>query len=141
MTTRTVNVLLVEDNSVDREAVQRAFARLRIANPVHTAVDGVEALAMLRGEDGHAPLPRPYLILLDINLPRMGGLELLKQIRADDKLKDSIVFMLTTSKSDEDRIASYGCNVAGYMVKSEVGAGFLGLVEMLDHYWRVVEFP
>jgi CheY-like chemotaxis protein len=140
MTGRTVNVLLVEDNEVDQEGVRRAFERHRIANPVRVASDGVEALRILRG-DGVDRLARPYLILLDINLPRMNGLELLRALRADPELRDSIVFVLTTSQRDEDRLASYDLNVAGYMVKSDVGAGFLGMVQMLDHYWRVVEFP
>lgn len=139
MTTATVNVLLVEDNEIDREAVQRAFARHHIANPLRTAADGIEALEILRGSERERPLARPYLILLDINLPRMNGLELLRQLRADDKLHSSVVFVLTTSRSDEDKLASYRFNVAGYLVKS--GAGFGGLVEMLDHYWRVNEFP
>lgn len=138
---RTVNVLLVEDNEVDREAVRRAFARHRIANPIHDAVDGVEALDLLRGTNGKERLPRPFLILLDINMPRMSGIELLRELRADPDLHDSIVFVLTTSKSDEDKLAAYGANVAGYIIKSDVGAGFVGLINLLDHYWKIVEFP
>ena len=138
---RTVSVLLVEDNEVDREAVRRAFLRHRIANPIHVAIDGVEALDLLRGTNGKERLPRPYLILLDINMPRMSGIELLRELRADPDLHDSIVFVLTTSKSDEDKIAAYGANIAGYIIKSDVGAGFVGLVGLLDHYWKIVEFP
>lgn len=138
---RTVHVLLVEDNEVDREAVRRAFRTHRIANPIYDARDGVEALEMLRGSNGRRALPRPYLILLDINMPRMNGIELLHEIRSDDVLHDSIVFVLTTSKSDEDKTAAYASNVAGYIVKSDVGAGFLRLVELLEHYWRIVELP
>jgi CheY-like chemotaxis protein len=141
MAGRTVNVLLVEDNIVDQEGILRAFRMHRIANPVHIAVDGAEALALLRGEDGRPKLPRPFLVLLDLNLPRMTGIEFLKSLRADPDLRDAIVFVLTTSKRDEDRVASYDLNVAGYMVKGDVGAGFLRLVEMLEHFWRVVEFP
>jgi CheY-like chemotaxis protein len=140
MNHREVNVLLVEDNAVDREAVRRAFRRHRIANPVYEANDGVEALALLRGEPGRC-VPRPYLLLLDLNLPRMGGLELLEALRADEALHDTVVFVLTTSARDEDRVASYAHNVAGYIVKSDVGAGFVRLVTMLDHYWRIVELP
>jgi CheY-like chemotaxis protein len=141
MTGRTVNVLLVEDNIVDQEGILRAFKQHRIANPVQIAVDGAEALAMLRGSDGRPKLARPFLILLDLNLPRVSGIEFLRSIRADPDLHDSIVFVLTTSKRDEDRVASYDLNVAGYMVKGDVGAGFLRLVEMLEHFWRIVEFP
>ncbi|HEY8430538.1 MAG TPA: response regulator [Sandaracinaceae bacterium] len=138
---RTVHVLLVEDNEVDREAVRRAFAQHKIANPIVDAVDGIEALDVLRGTNGKARLPRPYLILLDINMPRMNGIELLRELRADPELRDSIVFVLTTSKNDEDKMAAYQANVAGYIAKSEVGAGFMRLVTLLDHYWKVVEFP
>lgn len=140
MTNRTVEVLLVEDNEVDVEAVRRAFARHKIANPIRVASDGAEALEILRGENGD-PLQRPYLVLLDINMPRMNGFELLREIRADPTLHDALVFVLTTSKSDEDKMSSYGFNVAGYIVKSDAGAGFMRLVELLDHYWRIVEFP
>jgi len=132
---------LVEDNAIDQEAIKRAFQRHRIGNPVHVAADGIEALARLRGSDGQPKLPRPYLVLLDLNMPRMNGVELLRELRADPELHDSIVFVLTTSKRDEDRIASYDLNVAGYVVKSDVGAGFIRLIELLDHYWRIVEFP
>lgn len=138
---KTVTVLLVEDNAVDREAVRRGFAKERIANPIVEAADGVEALALLRGTSGQKPLERPYLILLDINLPRMSGIELLEALRADPDLRDSVVFMLTTSTRDEDRIASYDANVAGYILKSDVGPGFVHLIQLLEHYWRIVEFP
>ncbi|MBK8696155.1 MAG: response regulator [Deltaproteobacteria bacterium] len=142
MSGRTVNVLLVEDNVIEQEAVRRAFKREHIGNPIITAVDGIEALALLRGgKGGVEALPRPYLILLDLNMPRMNGLEFLTELRADPELRDSIVFVLTTSRSDEDRVASYNLNVAGYIVKSDVGAGFVRLLGLLDHYWRIVEFP
>ncbi|MBK6532031.1 MAG: response regulator [Deltaproteobacteria bacterium] len=142
MSGRTVSVLLVEDNVIEQEAVRRAFKREHIGNPIITAVDGIEALALLRGgKGGVEALPRPYLILLDLNMPRMNGLEFLTELRADPELRDSIVFVLTTSRSDEDRVASYNLNVAGYIVKSDVGAGFVRLLGLLDHYWRIVEFP
>jgi len=141
MTGRTVNVLLVEDNLIEQEAVRRAFVREHIANPIIPAVDGIEALSKLRGGPGLERIPRPYLILLDLNMPRMNGLEFLTELRADPDLRDSIVFVLTTSRSDEDRVASYNLNVAGYIVKSDVGAGFVRLLGLLDHYWRIVEFP
>jgi CheY-like chemotaxis protein len=137
----TVNVLLVEDNEVDVEGVQRAFQRYKIRNPIIVARDGLEALDMLRGAGHAVPIQRPYMIILDLNLPRMDGIEFLKELRRDPELQDSIVFVLTTSQDDDDKLASYSLNVAGYMVKSRVGEGFLGLCEMLDCYWRVIEFP
>jgi CheY-like chemotaxis protein len=138
---KMVTVLLVEDNPIDREAVQRAFVKHRIANPIVEAADGVEALAILRGEVPDKPLERPYIVLVDLNMPRMNGIELISALRADKALSDSVIFVLTTSRSDEDRVASYSLNVAGYIVKSDVGSGFIRLVELLDHYWRVVELP
>jgi CheY-like chemotaxis protein len=141
MSDNTVRILLVDDNDVDVEAVQRAFSRSRIANPIAVAHDGLEALDMLRGTNGRTPLPRPLLVLLDLSMPRMNGVELLDVLRSDPTLRDTIVFVLTTSSSDEDKLASYHHNVAGYIVKSEVGEGFVRLISLLDHYWRVVEFP
>lgn len=137
MSGRAVTILLVEDNRVDREAVTRAFARHRLTNPIEVASDGVDALDALRGTGGRSPVPRPYIVLLDLNLPRMGGLELLRELRADQDLKSSVVFVLTTSNRDEDRAVAYALNVAGYVVKRDIGK----LVQMLDLYWRVVELP
>jgi CheY-like chemotaxis protein len=138
---KTVHVLLVDDNAVDREAVRRAFHRHRIGNPFYEASDGLEALDMLKGTNGEPKLPRPHLVLLDINMPRMNGIEFLQALREDADLHDTVVFVLTTSKSDEDKVAAYQANPAGYVLKSDVGAGFVGLVTLLDHYWRIVEFP
>lgn len=136
-----VTVLLIDDNTVDREAIRRAFAKLRIANPIIEASDGLEGLDKLRGTADTPPLPRPYLILLDINMPRMSGIDFLKEVRADPALQDSVVFVLTTSKNDEDRVASYGFNVAGYVIKGGVNASFLKVVQMLEHYWLLVVLP
>lgn len=135
-----VTVLLVEDDQVDAEAVRRAFQKQKIANPLVEVNDGVEALSLLRGEQGN-PLPRPYIILLDLNMPRMNGLEFLKHLREDEKLRDSIVFVLTTSDDNRDKLAAYEQHVAGYMVKSRAGKDFLDLTALLDHYWRIIEMP
>ncbi|MBC7541582.1 MAG: response regulator [Candidatus Sericytochromatia bacterium] len=138
---RQVTILLVDDNEIDREAVRRAFARQKIANPIIEAEDGIEALRILRGQ-AHSPRPpRPLLILLDINMPRMNGVEFLRELRGDDLLRDCIVFVLTTSNSEEDIMAAYDFNVAGYLVKNDVGNGFVKLIDLLDSFWRIVEFP
>ena len=139
-TSSTVTILLVEDNEIDVEAILRAFRKQRIGNPVVVANDGVEALALLEGR-GERRIERPYLLLLDLNMPRMNGIELLQAIREKPHLQDAIVFVLTTSRSEEDRVRAYAFNVAGYIVKSEVGEGFVRLLGLLDHYWRIVEFP
>lgn len=141
MTTRTATVLLVEDDSVDQMAVQRAFQKAKIGNPILVAKDGIEALEMLRGEKGRARVTSPCLILLDLQMPRMNGIEFLTEIRKDPALRPLIVFVLTTSKDEEDRVNAYKFNVAGYIVKSDAGNGFLNLVTMLEHYWKIVELP
>lgn len=138
---KTVHILLVEDDQVDEKAFLRAIEKLRINNPVTVARDGVEAWAILKGTDDTPPLPRPNLLVLDINMPRMNGLELLERIRDDADLHDSIVFMLTTSNDDEDRIEEFDLNVAGYILKSDVGNSFIKAMELMNSYWRLVEFP
>lgn len=136
-----VQVLLVEDDDVDVLAVKRAFRAKKIANELLVARDGVEALAMLRGAPGYRAVGRPYVILLDLNLPRLNGLEFLEIIRKDPDLETAVVFVLTTSKADEDRTAAYRQHVAGYMVKQDIGEGLMAMVELLDAYWRIVELP
>ncbi|MFT6189710.1 MAG: CheY-like chemotaxis protein [Oleispira sp.] len=134
---KPASILLVEDDDIDAMSVQRAFQRMKIANPIVRAKDGVEALdILLKGR-----IEQPYLILLDLNMPRMGGLELLDTIRNNPQLESSVVFVLTTSKDDEDKIKAYKHHVAGYIVKEKLDEGFEQLVRMLDHYWRLVELP
>lgn len=137
----TVQILLVEDDDIDAEAVERAFRKQRIANPIRRVVNGAEALACLRGETAESKIEWPFLILLDLNMPKMNGIEFLQEMRADEKLRTSIVFVLTTSDADADKIKAYDLNIAGYIVKSRVGEDFVNLVSMIDHYWRYVEFP
>jgi len=136
-----VNILLVEDDEVDVMAVKRALKDLKIANPLFCAVDGVDGLEMLRGTNGKKKLPRPYIVLLDLNMPRMGGLEFLDELRADPELQSSIVFVMTTSMAEEDRFRAYDKNIAGYVLKSTPAHSFIEAVTMLEHYWRVVELP
>jgi CheY-like chemotaxis protein len=126
---------LVEDDEVDVKALRWAFAKLKIANPLVVASDGVDALDKL------AELPRPYLIICDINMPRMNGIELLRRIRQSDDYRDSIVFMLTTSNDEQDKIDAYDLNVAGYMLKSDMGTSFQRAIALIENYWKVVEFP
>jgi CheY-like chemotaxis protein len=135
---REISILIVEDDDVDVKGVKRALKKLKVLNPTVRARDGIEGLEILRDS---TKIQRPYIILLDINMPRMNGLEMLAELRSDPKLVDSIVFVLTTSKADEDKMAAYNKNIAGYIVKSEVSYGYLGVVEMLENYWRIVELP
>ncbi len=136
-----VSILLVEDDQIDAKAFMRAIEKHHISNPVTRAKDGVEAWEILKGMHGDTPLPRPYIIVLDINMPRMSGIDLLRKLRGDAELRDSIVFVLTTSNDDHDKIESYDLGVAGYMLKSDMGNGFMQAVELIDKYWRVVELP
>jgi CheY-like chemotaxis protein len=134
---KPASILLVDDDDIDAMSVQRAFSRMKIANPIVRAKEGIEALDILR----NGGVKQPYLILLDLNMPRMGGLELLNAIRSDPQLESNVVFVLTTSKDDEDKLAAYKHHVAGYIVKEKLDEGFEQLVKMLDHYWRLVELP
>jgi CheY-like chemotaxis protein len=139
--TKEVTVLLVEDDDGDMKLVQRAFRKAHVANTLVRAVDGVEALDMLRGTNGKAPLERPFIVFTDINMPRMDGLTLVRALREDSVLKDTIVFMLTTSKHEDDKNAAYDLNVAGYILKENAGYDFLDLMTLVGGYSRLVELP
>ena len=141
MKTDTVTILLVDDDTVDAMAVKRSFRALKIANPIIEAHDGIAALERLRGENGVEKLQPPYLVLLDLNMPRMGGIEFLDALRRDPELRATLVFVMTTSAAEEDRIRAYDKNIAGYILKHRPGQTFLESISMLEHYWRVIEFP
>lgn len=136
-----VTLFLVDDDDVSVLAVRRALKKLRIANRLVTAKDGVEALAMVRGTDGHTALKQPFLTLLDINMPRMDGFEFLAEIRSDKSLSRMVVFILTTSSGDDDIERAYTYNVAGYVVKSDAERTLQGALDMIESYWRIVELP
>jgi CheY-like chemotaxis protein len=138
---KVVHILLVDDDEVAAEAVVRGFRRQKIANPFTVVSDGIQALKALRGEDGEPRVPRPYMVLLDISMPRMNGIEFLQHLRQDPTLRTSIVFVLTTSDRDEDIMAAYHQQIAGYLLKARAGRDFVDLISLLDSYWRVVEFP
>ena len=137
---KEVNILLVEDDVVDQQGIKRALRELHFANPLRIADNGVAALEVLREEED--PLLRaPFMVLLDINMPKMNGIEFLEELRADDSLNDTVVFILSTSKNPDDIDRAYKLNVAGYIVKSDVKNSFLEALSMLEHYWRIVELP
>ena len=110
-------ILLVEDDRVDIMTVQRAMKKIDISNPLHVARTGVEALGMLRGDGFPKIEPNPSLILLDLNLPKMGGIEFLKELRADPDLKSLPVIVLTSSNEPRDRAAAFEYDVEDYIVK------------------------
>ena len=137
----TAQLLHVEDDDLCIMGLARAFKNAKIANPITFAHDGIDALEMLRGTNGRKRFPRPYLILLDLNMPRMDGIEFLKELRKDENLKKSIVFIMTTSDTDEDKVKAYNLGVAGYILKTNPANAFLEATALLGTYWRVVEFP
>ncbi|MFK7963031.1 MAG: response regulator [Burkholderiaceae bacterium] len=133
-----LSILLVDDDEIDRELVQRALRAAGIHNPVTTASNGLEALAILRGEDPQATLGRPAMVLLDLNMPQMNGFEFLEALRADSSLSGIVVFVLSTSTRQEDIERCQRYQVAGYMSKQTAGQDVCLLSELLDSYWRLV---
>ncbi|MBP7168603.1 MAG: response regulator [Bacteroidia bacterium] len=142
MEDKLLNILLIEDDSVDVMNVQRAFKKNNITNPLHIAFNGVEALNMLRGTNGKPKLnPMPRIILLDINMPKMNGLEFLRELRHDPELRSISVFVMTTSNDDQDKIEAYSLNVAGYILKPLSFEKFVNAVCILNSYWKLCEQP
>lgn len=140
MTEAVLNVLVVDDDDITAEMVERCLRKTDLQFRVHAAADGQEALDLLQGKPTPR-LERPFLILLDLNMPRMNGFEFLERLRGDRVLHDSVVFVLSTSDSDRDRARAYNELIAGYMVKSAVGPQFVRLAGMLSAYARAVRLP
>lgn len=138
MSDRMLNILLVEDDEVDVMNVRRAFERNNVSNPLFVAGNGLEALEMLR--DGQVPNER-RLILLDLNMPKMNGIEFLQALRADPELASTPVVVLTTSNDDQDKIDAYNLNVAGYLLKPVTFSNFCERMATLNKYWTLVEMP
>ena len=138
---RTVNVLLVDDDDGDAKSVQRAFRSARIANPIVRAIDGIDALNILRGTDGKTKLAPPYLLLVDLNMPRMNGIEFLRVVKADAALCSIPVIVLTTSREESDRVETFQLSVAGYMIKPADYRQFVEVVRTIDLYWTLSELP
>lgn len=138
MNERLLNILLVEDDEVDVMTVKRAFEKGHITNPLYVAGNGLEALEKLRS--GEIPTHR-RLVLLDLNMPRMNGIEFLRELRKDPELCATPVVVLTTSTMDRDKFDAYGLNIAGYLVKPVTFAAFCDLMVTLNKYWALVELP
>jgi CheY-like chemotaxis protein len=135
---RVLHILLVEDDEVDVMNVKRAFEKNKILNPLYVASNGLEALSMLR--EGKVPQAR-RLVLLDLNMPGMGGIEFLRELRADPMLRLTPVVVLTTSGDEKDRIDAYDFHVAGYLRKPVEFPNFMELTAALNKYWTLVEMP
>lgn len=129
-----VRILLVEDDDVDAEAVERGLRRHQIDNPVCNARDGVEALSLLRAERVGPGTANPWVVLLDLKLAGMGGFALLDALRADPALKHTIVVVLTSSDAERDRTEAYRRGVVGYFVKANMAAGIGFLAKLLAQW-------
>ena len=143
MSGKMLNILLVEDDDLDVMNVQRAFKKNNILNPLYVAGNGLDALDMLRGVDGGPPdVPEERrLILLDLNMPKMNGIEFLRELRADPALNLIPVIVLTTSGEDRDKVEAYQMNVAGYILKPVTLAHFIETMATLNKYWTLSEVP
>jgi CheY-like chemotaxis protein len=138
MTDRVTNILLVDDDDLDVMNVRRAFEKAQIRDPLFHAGDGLLALEALRS----AAVPRERrLVLLDLNMPRMNGIEFLRELRADPDLHTTSVVVLTTSDQERDRLEAYKLHVAGYLVKPVRFVAFVELITMLSRYWMLIEMP
>ena len=139
MDDRVLHILLVEDDKVDVMNVRRAFDKNKLSNPITVASNGLEALEILR--QGGLPKGGKRLVLLDLNMPRMNGIEFLRALRADPELKSLSVVVLTTSNDDKDKVEAYNLNVAGYLLKPVTFVNFVDLMATLNKYWTLVEMP
>jgi CheY-like chemotaxis protein len=140
MAEKLIHLLHIEDDSVDRMVVKRVLQKFPVVASNYHAQNGVEALDMLRGANGQVKLnPFPDVILLDINMPKMNGIEFLKELRADEQLRRMPAFVLTTSSDEGDRKNAHFYNVAGYIIKPVDITVFESTFRMLTEYWLLCE--
>ena len=130
-------ILLVEDDSVDAMTIKRALKDLKITNPLIHRIDGDEALEYLRAPGNN----KPCVILLDLNMPKMNGIEFLSVVKADKLLKRIPVVVLTASREESDKVGSFELSVAGYMTKQTDYKKFAETIRMIDLYWTLSELP
>ncbi|CAN5162685.1 response regulator [soil metagenome] len=135
---RVAEILLIEDSPSDVLLAKEALADSRVANNLHEVTDGVEAMKFLRKEGPYTRVPRPDLILLDLNLPRKDGREVLAEIKSDENLKRIPVVVLTTSKSEADVMKAYGLHANCYIVKPVDFEQFAQVVRSVENFWFAV---
>ncbi|MDD5328011.1 MAG: response regulator [Phycisphaerae bacterium] len=133
----TKPILLVEDDNVDAMMVKRSLKDLNIPNPMIHLLNGEEALGHLQNDSNE----RPCVILLDLNMPRMNGIELLQVVKNDDKLRKIPIVVLTTSKAEQDKTETFKLGVAGYMLKGTDYKKFVEIMRVIDLYWTLSELP
>lgn len=141
MNEHNLSILLVDDDDVSTESVVRSLRKHAMNFPITLAQDGLEALEILRNQHPHLHIEKPFVVLLDLNMPRMNGFEFLKEIRHDIELRECVIFVLTTSDVISDMTLAYEDNIAGYMVKSAIGPQFSKLALLLDSYRSAIKFP
>lgn len=143
MSKKQLNILLVEDDEVDVMTVQRAFKKNNLLqeHQLFVANDGMQALQLLRGEGNQKIPPNNRLVLLDLNMPKMGGIEFLHELRSDQFLQTTSVIVLTTSDEDRDKVEAYKFNVAGYILKPVTFDKFVETIAVIDEYWQLSQLP
>lgn len=143
MPKKQLNILLVEDDQVDVMTVQRAFKKNNLLkdHQLFIANNGLEALKLLKGESETKIPPENRLVLLDLNMPKMGGIEFLQELRDDETLKSTSVIVLTTSDEDRDKVEAYKFNVAGYIIKPVTFDKFVDTIAIIDEYWQISQLP
>ena len=135
---RVLNLVLVEDDEIDVMNVRRALERAHVTNPLFIANNGLEALQLLRTNE--VPKDR-RLVLLDLNMPKMNGIEFLRELRKDPELRSTPVVVLTTSDDERDKMQAYDLNIAGYLLKPVTFVNFVDVMAALNKYWALVELP
>ncbi len=130
-------ILLVEDDMVDAMTVRRALKELQVSNPLTVKGNGEEALDYLKDSINE----KPCIILLDLNMPRMNGIDFLKEVKCDDRLRSIPVIVLTTSKADQDVVTTFNMSIAGYMVKPVDYKQFVDTLRTIRIYWTLCELP
>jgi len=133
-----VTLLIVEDDDEDFVFIKQALSKLNLTNPILRAVDGQNALDILRGEQGQEKLSGPFIILLDIYMPRINGIQFLEIIRNDDKLSDTMIFIFSSSEQYEDIKTTSEYGVVGFILKSDIAGSFKESVESLGLKWTLV---
>jgi CheY-like chemotaxis protein len=141
MENKPINILHIEDDAVDAMVMERALKKLcDMKINLFKATNGYEALDLLRGQNGKEKItPLPRIILLDLNMPKMNGIEFLKELRADPELRHIAVFVMTTSSDEQDRTEAHNLNVAGYMIKPLTLDGYSNIISVLNAYWKITD--
>jgi CheY-like chemotaxis protein len=142
MSGQPIEILMVEDNPGDVRLTQEAFREAKVRNNIHIATDGVEALAFLRRQGRYANVPRPDVILLDLNLPKKDGREVLAEIKADPNLLRIPVVVLTSSEAEEDVLKAYNLHANAYITKPVGLEQFMAVVRQIEGFWlEIVKLP